>query len=163
MKNSPELQIVYVDINDLVDAHYNPRKATEKDFEDIKESIRHFGFVDPVIVNSNADRFNIIIGGHFRVRAGKSLKVNKVPVVYIDIADIEKEKELNIRLNKNTGSFDYDVLANHFEVADLKEYGFTDRDFGFDIDEPEEKPKKEKAKKDDTDGCGCTHIGCCTS
>lgn len=162
MKNKP-IAIVYVDINDLSDAVYNPRKATEKDFEDIKNSIRTFGFVDPVIVNSNPDRLNIIIGGHFRVRAGKALGIKTVPVVYVDIADEKKERELNIRLNKNTGSFDYDILANQFDVSDLKQYGFTDMDFGLDMDEPEEKPTKKKAKKEDEGECSCPHIGCCTS
>lgn len=123
-----KINIVYVDINDLQNADYNPRKATEKEFNDLKANIAKFGFVDPVIVNSNADRHNIIIGGHFRVRVAKSLNIKTVPVVYLDIADIAKEKELNVRLNKNTGTFDFDILANLFDEADLKDWGFTELD-----------------------------------
>lgn len=122
------IEITYVDINDLQNAEYNPRKATEREFNDLKANIQKFGFVDPVIVNSNADRYNVIIGGHFRVRVAKALNYGLVPVVYLDIADIKKEKELNVRLNKNTGSFDYDILANLFEEQDLMDWGFTELD-----------------------------------
>jgi len=128
-----DLTIVYVDINDLKDAEYNPRKATEKEFEDLKANMQKFGFVDPILVNSYEPRFNVIIGGHFRTRVAKALKYKTVPVVYISIDNIEVEKELNVRLNKNTGSFDFDILGNLFDVADLKSWGFTDLDLGFDI------------------------------
>lgn len=47
-----------------------------------------------------------------------------VPVVYVDIPDLEKEKELNIRLNKNTGEFDWDLLAK-FDETLLSDIGFS--------------------------------------
>ena len=45
----------------------------------------------------------------------------------------EKERELNIRLNKNTGKFDYDILANLYDADELKDYGFTDAELGMNI------------------------------
>jgi len=119
------LNIVYVDIDKLKFAEYNPRKADKKQCEQLKKSLEKFGFVDPVIVNSAPERENIIIGGHFRVKVAKDLGIDKVPVVYIDVPDIEKEKELNIRLNKNTGEWDWDLLAN-FDIDFLKDIGFKD-------------------------------------
>lgn len=123
-----DIKIVYVPIDDLIDADYNPRKASEKDFEDLKANMLKFGFVDPCIVNCNPARNNIIIGGHFRRRVAKALGHTKAPVVYLDIADLKLEQELNIRLNKNTGSFDFDILANIFDEQDLKQWGFTELD-----------------------------------
>lgn len=118
------IDIVYVPITDLKPAEYNPRKSSEEQTKHLKESIEKFGFVDPIIVNSNPARKNIIIGGHFRVRAAKDMGIKEAPVVFIDIPDIEREKELNIRLNKNTGDFDFDLLKE-FDQDLLKGVGFT--------------------------------------
>jgi len=119
-----DLKIIYVSINDLKPAEYNPRKADKKQIEDIKKSIEHFGLVDPIIVNSAENRKNIVIGGHLRLKIAKELGYKKVPVVYVDIPDIEKEKELNLRLNKNTGEWDFDLLLNNFNKDLLKDVGF---------------------------------------
>ena len=145
MKPTDNINIVYVDINDLIPADYNPRKATEKEFDKLAENIMQFGFVDPVLANSNPARKNIVIGGHFRLRVAKKLGYTKVPVVYLDIADIEKEKELNVRLNKNTGTFDFEMLANMFEVQDLTDWGFSMGELGMsETENEEEKPSKNK-------------------
>lgn len=148
-------------VDDLIDFDFNPRKITDSQMAQLQTSLDKYNLVEVPAVDGN-----LILAGHQRVRALRLLGRGK------DIIDVrapsrpltQKEREeYIIRSNKNGGSFDYDVLANQFEVADLKEYGFTDRDFGLDMDEPEEKPKKEKAKKDDTEGCGCPHINCCAS
>ncbi|MGB9615591.1 MAG: hypothetical protein ACPL3B_08820, partial [Fervidobacterium sp.] len=74
---------------------------------------------------SAENRKNVIIGGHFRVRVAKDLGWQKVPVVYVKISDIKKEQELNLRLNKNTGEWDWDLLAN-FDEEMLLDVGFTE-------------------------------------
>ena len=124
------IKIEYIKVSELKFADYNPRKATKQEFENLKENIEKFGFVNPITVNSNPARKNIIIGGHFRTRIAKELKMDSVPVVYVDIAEVEKEKELNVRLNKNTGSFDFDLLANFFDNNELLSYGFTMGELG---------------------------------
>jgi len=96
-------EIKYTDINKLIPAEYNPRQANKKDIADLKNSIRRFGFPDPIIVNQATKRKNVIIGGHLRVHVAKEMGIAEVPVVYVNIPNIEKEKELNLRLNKNTG------------------------------------------------------------
>ena len=94
--------------------------------------------VDPIIVNKHKDRENIIIGGHQRVKVASELKIKEIPTVEVNL-NLDKEKELNVRLNKNTGSWDYDILANMFEVEELKDWGFDDRDLQlFDDDYGEE-------------------------
>ncbi len=121
------LKTVYVSISDLKPAEYNPRIHKPEVMENLKESIRRFGLVDPLIINSAPNRFNVVIGGHFRLKAAKALGYKKVPVVYANVPDLEKEKELCIRLNKNIGEFDWDLLAN-FDETFLSDIGFSSED-----------------------------------
>jgi len=123
------MEIVNVDIKTLKPAEYNPRKASKSQYNDLKKSLKEFGFVDPLIVNSAESRKNIVIGGHFRLRVAIDMKFETVPVVYVDISDIEKEKELNLRLNFNQGEWDIDLLANIDEDL-LKEVGWDDDELG---------------------------------
>jgi hypothetical protein len=127
MDNKKELKIVYVPVTDLKAADYNPRKWDTKAINDLKESITKYGIVDPLLVNSAPERKGIVIGGHFRLSVIKELSYTEVPVVYINIPDIEKEKELNIRLNKNVGDFDWDLLAK-FDETFLSSVGFSSED-----------------------------------
>lgn len=121
------IKITFVKVADLKLATYNPRKwdATKK--AKLRESIERFGLVDPLIANSNPKRKNILIGGHFRLKVAKELGYKHVPVVYIDIADIKKEKELNLRLNKNVGEWDLELLKE-FDLGVLLDVGFGDED-----------------------------------
>ena len=61
METKDDLKIEYVDIDELIPAEYNPRKLTEEDRQAIRASIKRFGLVDPIIVNKNKDRKNIIL------------------------------------------------------------------------------------------------------
>lgn len=135
-----KLQTVYVSIDELIKADYNPRKWDEKALSDLKESIKRFGIVDPAIVNSAKNRKNVVIGGHMRIEAAKALGLKEMPVIYLDISDIEKEKELNLRLNKNQGEFDFTLLANFAEDL-LQDVGFNSEEldsiFDWDDDNPE--------------------------
>ena len=124
---SDKLAIVYEPVDNLRASEYNPRKISAEAMEQLKTSIKKFKLVDPLIVNSAKERQGVIIGGHMRLRAAKELGHTKVPVVYINIPDLEKEKELNIRLNKNTGEFDWDMLAN-FKESFLADIGFSSED-----------------------------------
>jgi len=132
------IEIVQVDINELRPSEYNPRMANEKECKDLKTSIKRFGIVDPIIVNSAKERKNIVVGGHFRLRIAKEMGYKTLPVVYVDVPDIKKEQELNIRLNKNNGQFDINLLANIDEDL-LKDIGFLsdelDQIFQLDIDD----------------------------
>ncbi|MCX6756324.1 MAG: site-specific DNA-methyltransferase [Candidatus Nomurabacteria bacterium] len=153
MKN--KLQIVEVPINDLKPADYNPRKWDQKSIAELKESMTRFGMVDPIVVNGAPERHNIVIGGHFRMHIAKELGYIEVPVVYIDIPEVEKEKELNLRLNRNTGAFDYDLLVAFGETM-LLDVGFTsnemDKMFGLgDEDEDEFDPDEAFGSKSEPD------------
>ena len=88
------MNIVSVEVNKLKSAEYNPRKWSDQAIADLTESIKKFGLVDPIIVNSAPNRENIVIGGHFRMKIARDLGYKEVPVYYINLPDIEKEKEL---------------------------------------------------------------------
>ena len=138
-KKNKNLKIEYVSIDSLKPSEYNPRKISKESMEQLKESIKKFKLVDPLIVNCAKNRNGIVIGGHMRLKAATELGFKEAPVVYLNIPDIEKEKELNIRLNKNTGEFDWNMLAN-FSEGFLADLGFNSEElddvFGID-DNPE--------------------------
>lgn len=119
-----KLNIVYVPVNMLISATYNPRKWDSDACTKLKESLSRFGFVDPLVVNSATNRENIVIGGHFRLKIAKDMGISEVPVVYVNIPDIDKEKELNLRLNRNTGEWDFKLLAE-FDSSLLNIVGFS--------------------------------------
>ena len=109
------MQIHQVKISELKPAEYNPRKWDKKAINNLKRGIEKFGIVDPIIVNGSDERKNIIIGGHFRLAVLKEMGFTEVPVIYVNVPDIEKEKELNLRLNKNLGEWDETLLKNFNE------------------------------------------------
>ena len=129
------MKIVNIKINDLIAAEYNPRQLTKDQYKHLSDSIKRFGLVDPIIVNKNKDRKNIVVGGHQRIRVAKDLKINDIPCVEVDL-DYDKERELNVRLNKNMGEFDYDILADMFDVEELTDWGFNETEL-FGLEEPE--------------------------
>ena len=138
-----EHKIIHREINSLIFAEYNPRQLTKDQYQNLKDSISRFGLVDPIIVNSNKDRKNIIVGGHQRVKVAKDMDIEFVPVVEVDLT-YEKERELNIRLNKNTGEWDMDILANNFDIEELTDFGFNDEDlkiFNDEISLDDKQPK----------------------
>lgn len=154
MKNKPlqhsardpkhNLHVEYVSASLLKPATYNPRKWNDSAISQLSESIKKFGLVDPIIVNGSPERKNIVIGGHFRLKIAQNLGYTEVPVVYLDIPDTEKEKELNIRLNKNTGDWDFEKLKL-FDLDTLIDIGFDKIELNSFWDEELE------AKEDDFD------------
>ena len=119
--------IIQKPIDSLIFAEYNPRQLSDDQYKHLKDSISRFGLVDPIIINKNKDRKDIIIGGHQRVKVAKTMGIKEVPCVEIDLT-YDKEKELNVRLNKNVGSWDFDILANTFDVDELIEFGFDEKE-----------------------------------
>ena len=106
----------------------NPRRLTEKGLKDLKKSISKFGLAEPLVVN----RDNTICGGHGRKKILEELNIKEVDCYLPDRMLNEKEfEELNLRLNKNVcGEFNFEILANEFDMDMLKDVGFEDIDFG---------------------------------
>ena len=112
-------------ISELKAAPYNPRTSTEKQEAHLKASLKKFGVVEPIIFNKQT---GFIVGGHFRVRELKKLGYKEIECVIVDLNEAD-EKELNIRLNANTGAWDWDSLANSWDAEQLTEWGLDIPDF----------------------------------
>jgi ParB-like chromosome segregation protein Spo0J len=128
----------------LKDYPKNPRILTKDQEAHLRISLEKFGIIDKPIINLD----NIIIGGHQRKRTLKKMGYKEiecnVPSRLLDEKEIE---ELNIRLNKNTGEFDFECLANQWDTLDLLQWGFTaDELLGSseDLGSTEKKEKEEK-------------------
>ena len=106
-------------IKDLIPAFYNPRRSTPKQEKNLAESLKKFGVVDPIIWNKQTKN---IVGGHFRVRELEKLGFAEVDCVVIDLS-LDDEKELNIRLNANTGDWDWPALDEQFDFKQLETWG----------------------------------------
>lgn len=122
MKPTAELKVLPVSV--LKPATYNPRKKLkpgDKEYEKIKNSIEEFGFADPLVVNADMT----IVGGHQRLSCAIDLGYTEVPCAVVDV-DKTREKALNIALNKITGAWDEQLLAE--VMKDIQEADF---DLGF--------------------------------
>ena len=111
-------------ISDLIRAEYNPRKITKVQILELKEGLDEFGLVTPIVVNELQERYNVIIGGHQRLKILEDLGYTEVDCSIVSLP-LNKERKLNIKLNKNGGSFDNDLLKEYFDYEELTEWGFT--------------------------------------
>ena len=127
-------------IKDLKPATYNPRQISTKQYKDLKESIERFHLCKPLIVNKDLT----VIGGHQRLKICKELRYTEIDCVVLDLSK-EEERELNIRLNKSGGEWDFDLLSN-FEIEELKDWGFKEIELGLNID----KIENTEEQKDDS-------------
>ena len=160
------MKIEKVNISDLISPDYNPREITPAEMEKLKTSIQEFGYCDPIIVN---EVNNHIVGGNQRYFALKELEYTEVDVVYIHEEDSNREKALNIALNKISGEFDevklnqiftemkldgFDAInLTGFEDYEIQELSFVndinfDDDFDLSDDDLSE-DKEEEVKKDE--------------
>lgn len=124
-----ELKMLPVSV--LKPAAYNPRKKLkkgDKEYKKIADSIREFGFADPLVVNADMT----IIGGHQRLTVAMDLGYTEVPCAVVDV-DKTREKALNIALNKITGAWDDRMLADL--LKDLENVNFNLDITGFEAPE----------------------------
>jgi DNA modification methylase len=119
-------------IKELREHPKNPRILTKEASEQLKTSMDKFGMIDKPIVNPDG----LIIGGHQRIKVLKGMKVKEIECwVPEEALDDRQVDELNIRLNKNTGTWDFEILANQWEPNDLMDWGFTENELlGLDAD-----------------------------
>ena len=138
-------------VDALRPAAYNPRKklkAGDKEYEKIKNSILEFGYVEPIIVNYDMT----VIGGHQRLTVLKDLGYTEVQCVEVHIEDENKVKALNIALNKITGAWNEQLLADL--IVDLQSANFNTDFTGFEAPEIEQlfsKIHNKDIKEDDVD------------
>lgn len=165
-------------ITDLKPAPYNPRldlQPGDPDYEKLKRSIQEFGLVEPIVFN---ERTGYVVGGHQRLKVLQDLGWSEVPVSVVDL-DPEKEKALNVALNKIEGDWDNFKLKELLEELDTGAFDITIT--GFDEEEIEDlmiskkkprskktistrikRPKKSRNRSPSLAMCGClVAIGLC--
>ena len=111
-------------------AKYNPRKdlkPSDAEFKKLKDSIERWDLVEPLVVNQ---RTNTLISGHQRLKVCKTLGMTEVQAVMVDLS-LEREKLLNMSLNKNGSDWDYIKLEELFREFTPDDLTIT----GFDADE----------------------------
>ena len=121
------IKIVQVSIDSLKSYPGNPRCWTEEQKGQVKQSLETYGFIDPVILSGSKRNRNTILGGNLRFECARELGYETIPAVYVNVPTIKLERELVLRLNKNTGSWDYDLLKV-FGIEELLKAGFDDGD-----------------------------------
>ena len=123
-------------IDELLPWDKNPRLLSEEQRVQLEKSIDSFGVVEPLAINQDG----VLVGGHQRAKVLGAMYGPEYEVdVRVPSRQLSEEElvELNIRLNKNTGSFDYGLLQTEFKLDDLMSWGFKP----FDISLPDEKPE----------------------
>lgn len=157
--------MTYFAIKDLKRADYNPRIMPDVEMESLMKSIETHGFVEPIVVNANKDRYGIIVGGHQRLTAverllSKGVKIKgiekhitekgehfEIPCFKVEL-DLEAEKQLNIGLNKIHGKFDeekiYTLISEMKDSQTLPTTGFRDDEISKLLDKnmPEEEDEE---------------------
>jgi hypothetical protein len=125
-------------IDALSEHPHNARYMTKEDARQLKRSIQEFGVASPPQIT----REGMIIGGHQRIKILKELGESEVECLVCEDNDFTPRDVdiLNIRLNKNTGRWDDDILANEWDISLLCEAGFSPEYFD-DSQVPIKKPK----------------------
>lgn len=123
------MDIRKISINELKMAAYNPRvdlQPEDADYQSIEKSINEFGYVTPIVWN---ERTGNVVGGHQRLKILIAKGITEVEVSCVNLSE-EKEKMLNITLNKVSGQWDRDKLEDVLKdiidsVDDITITGFS--------------------------------------
>lgn len=113
------MNIIQMKIRDIRPYKRNAKKHDQRQIDNVAESIRQFGFAQPLVV----DKANNLIIGHCRLQAAKKLKMQAVPVLKMEDltpADVDKLRLLDNKLNES--AWDFDLLET--EVAKLDFFNF---------------------------------------
>lgn len=126
------MNIKNIEVKDLVPYEKNTKKHDDVQINNVAESIKQYGFVQPIVIDKN----NVVVIGHCRLLAAKKLKMENVPCVCVDDLTDEQVKALRIVDNKsNESPWDFDFLADELADIDLRDFDFK---FGIDMDAEEE-------------------------
>lgn len=121
-------------VNDLIPYEQNPREMSEEQVKHLKASLEKFNLAEIPAINTD----NVILAGHQRLKIlqilGRGDEEIDVRVPSRKLTE-DEVKEYNIRSNANSGSFNFDILANAFSIDELKGWGFPEDDLnrGFGI------------------------------
>ena len=127
------INIIKVKLSELRDTEHNPRQINKKDFEKLKKSLAE----DPEFLEAReivVDENNVILGGHQRVKALKTLGYDEIEVKQVVGWSDEKKRRFVIKDNIQNGDWDIDELANAWDDLPLDDWGI---DFPTNTDDAE--------------------------
>lgn len=135
-----ELNIKYMNIRDLKPYKKNAKKHSKEQVEQIANSIKEFGFTQPVIIDKN----NEVVAGHGRILGAKKAGLKQVPTVCLEELTEEQIKAYRLADNKlNESDWDYSLLDE--ELNELWDDGIFDMTlFGFEMEEQHEEEEQKK-------------------
>ena len=139
-----ELNIKYMNIRDLKPYKKNAKKHSKEQVEQIANSIKEFGFTQPVIIDKN----NEVVAGHGRILGAKKAGLKQVPTVCLEELTEEQIKAYRLVDNKlNESEWDYGLLNTELsELWDAGEIDMTLFDFNMDNLFEEETENKKKVE-----------------
>ena len=148
------MEIRNISVKDLIPYDRNTKKHDKTQINNVAESIKQYGFVQPIVIDKN----NVVVIGHCRLLAAKQLKMKEVPCVCVEDLTDEQVKALRIVDNKsNESEWDLDILPDELAELDLSDFDFS---FGITDDDElpdfEEDPSKNNSKND---VCQCPKCG----
>lgn len=168
MKNKEE-NYQFIKISELTPYENNARTHSNEQIEAICNSIREFGFINPVIIDEN----NMILVGHGRIEAAKVIGIEEAPYRRVENLTEDQKRAYILADNKlsDLGGWDEELLAQELENIDLDMslFGFDDIDIGeIDIKEnieedeiPEiDEEKEPKAKRGEIYKLGNHYLMC---
>ncbi len=125
------MQIEMIPIESIREYERNPRQIGEDAVAAVSESIKSFGFRNPVLLDAN----NVLVAGHTRVRAARKLGLKEVPALRITDLTPEQLRALRVSDNKTAELAEWDLELLPIELAELQEAGIDWSLLGFDPDE----------------------------
>lgn len=139
-----KLQVEYVSIDEIKSYPNNAKLHPAEQIEQIKESIKEFGFNDPIAI----DKDNVIIEGHGRYIACKELGITEVPIIRLNELSDEQKRAYMLVHNKLTMNTDFDIellndeLENIFDI-DMSKFDFSVEDIDYtELDDTESEKSK---------------------
>lgn len=133
MRPMPELEVVMVPTEELVEYRNNAKLHPSWQIDQIAASIEEFGFNSPVLAWHNDEGEPEIVAGHGRLMAARKLDLEKLPVVFLDHMTEEQRRAyilVDNQLTMNSG-FDFDILNEELsEITgiDMEQFDFEIRD-----------------------------------
>ncbi len=113
---------IEVKISDVKSNPNNPRIIKDDKFEKLVKSIKEFPEmmqIRPIVVNADM----IVLGGNMRLKACKAAGLKMIPIIKADELTEEQQREFIIKDNVSGGEWDWNIIANEWEAAQIEEWG----------------------------------------
>ena len=133
-----KIEIKVVKISDIKSNPNNPRIIKDHKFKQLVKSIQDFPQMlelRPIVIDEN----NIVLGGNMRLKACIEAGLTDVPVIHANNLSEAQKKEFIVKDNVGYGEWDWDALANEWNIEDLDNWGLDIPAFANnDIEQPKD-------------------------